>query len=151
MPSEVSQSRKDEYCMIPLIRGPQSCQTAVKQAVGVQLLSHVRLFCDPMDCDPPGSSVHGISQERILKWVAMPSSRRSSLPRDRTCVSCVVGGFFTTEPAGKPRTQRERKIVGTTCWGRGRRVSVDGDRAAGGQDESSGAGWHSRSHTCERL
>ena len=41
------------------------------------LLSHVRL-CDPMDCSPPGSSVHGILQARILEWVAMPSSRGSS-------------------------------------------------------------------------
>ena len=35
-------------------------------------------FCDPMDCSLPGSSVHGISQVRILEWVAMPSSRGSS-------------------------------------------------------------------------
>ena len=59
---------------------------------------------DPMDCSPPGSSVHGISQERIMEWVAMPSSRGSSRPRDRTHISCVsytVGGFFTTRPPGK--------------------------------------------------
>ena len=37
----------------------------------VQSLSCVRLFCDPMDCSPPGSCVHGISQARILEWVAM--------------------------------------------------------------------------------
>ena len=48
---------------------------------------------------PPGSSVHGILQVRVLKWVAMPSSRASSWPRDWThisCVSCIVAGFFTT-------------------------------------------------------
>ena len=45
--------------------------------------------CDPMDCSPPGSSVHGISQARILGWVAMPSSRGSSWPRDRTHISCI--------------------------------------------------------------
>ena len=39
-------------------------------------------LCDPVDCSPPGSSVHGILQARILEWVAMPSSRRSSRPRD---------------------------------------------------------------------
>ena len=39
-------------------------------------------LCDPMDGSPPGSSVHGIFQARILEWVAMPFSRRSSLPRD---------------------------------------------------------------------
>ena len=37
------------------------------------MLSHVQLFCNPMDCSPPGSSVHGISQARILQWVAFPS------------------------------------------------------------------------------
>ena len=42
--------------------------------------------CDPMKCSPPGSSVHGISQARILKWVAISFSRRSSWPRDWTCV-----------------------------------------------------------------
>ena len=47
---------------------------------------------DPMDCSPPGSSVPGIILERILKWVATSSSRRSSLPRDWThffCGSCI--------------------------------------------------------------
>ena len=44
---------------------------------------------DPMDCSPPGSSVHGILQARILEWNAMPSSRGSSQPRDRSCVSYV--------------------------------------------------------------
>ena len=45
--------------------------------------------CDPMDCSPPGSSVHGILQARILQCVAMPSFRGSSQSRDRTYVSCV--------------------------------------------------------------
>ena len=49
----------------------------------------------------PGSSVHGISQVRILEWVAISLSRGSSLPRDQTHISCL-GGFFTTEPPGKP-------------------------------------------------
>ena len=41
-------------------------------------------LCDPIDCSPPGSSVHGISQARILEWVVIPSSKGSSQPRDRT-------------------------------------------------------------------
>ena len=45
--------------------------------------------CNPMDYSPPGSSVHGILQARILEWVAISFSRRSSLPRDRTCISYV--------------------------------------------------------------
>ena len=44
---------------------------------------------DPMDCSPPGSSVRGILQARILEWVAMPSSRGSSRPRDQSRVSCI--------------------------------------------------------------
>ena len=68
----------------------------------LQLLSPVRLFCDPMDCSPPGSSVHRVSKARILEWVAISFSRESSQPRDKTCVSCIAGRFFTTEPPGKP-------------------------------------------------
>ena len=52
-------------------------------------------LCDPMDCSPPGSSVHGILQARILEWVAIPFSRGSSQPRDRTPVSYIAGRFFT--------------------------------------------------------
>ena len=54
---------------------------------------------DPKDCSPPGSSLHGILQVRILEWVAMPSTRGSSPPRDRTgisFVSWIAGGFFTS-------------------------------------------------------
>ena len=47
---------------------------------------------DPTDCSPPGSSVHGILQARILEWVAMPFSRGTSRPTDRTCISCI---FYT--------------------------------------------------------
>ena len=55
-------------------------------------------LCDRIDCSLPGSSVHGILQARTLEWVAMPSSRGSSQPRDRTCISYLAGGFFTAEP-----------------------------------------------------
>ena len=52
-------------------------------------------LCTPMDCRLPGSSVHGILQARILEWVAMPFSKGSSQPKDRTQVSHIAGGFFT--------------------------------------------------------
>ena len=61
--------------------------------------------CDPMDCSRPGSSVHGILQARILEWVAMPASRGSSPPRDRTCASCLLhwqAGSLPLAPPGKP-------------------------------------------------
>ena len=51
-------------------------------------------LCNPMDCSPPGSSVHRILQARILEWVAMPSSGGSSQPRDRTQVSHIASGYF---------------------------------------------------------
>ena len=59
-------------------------------------------LCIPMNCSQPGSSVHGISQVRILEWVAMFSSRGSSRPRDRTLPPALAGGFFTTKPPGQP-------------------------------------------------
>ena len=52
--------------------------------------------CEPKDCSPPGSSVHGILQARILEWVAIPFSRGSSRPGGQTWVSCIAGGFFTS-------------------------------------------------------
>ena len=46
-------------------------------------------LCNPLDCSPPGSSVHGFFQARILQWVAISFSKGSSWPRDQTCVSCI--------------------------------------------------------------
>ena len=51
-------------------------------------------LCNPMDCSPPGSSVRGTLQARILEWVAMPFSRKSSQPRDQTWVSHITSIFF---------------------------------------------------------
>ena len=52
-------------------------------------------LCNPMDCRTLGSSIHGISQARILEWVAISFLRGSSQPRDRTCVSNIAVRFFT--------------------------------------------------------
>ena len=63
-------------------------------------------FCNPVDYSLPGSSVHWILQARILEWVATPSSRGSSWPKDRThvsCAACTVGRLFTTESPRKPQ------------------------------------------------
>ena len=51
-------------------------------------------LCDPMACNLPGSSVHGILQARILAWVAIPFSKGSFQPRDWTWVSCIASRFF---------------------------------------------------------
>ena len=50
----------------------------------------------PTLCDPMDNTVHGILQARILEWVAFPFSRGSSEPGDRTQVSHIAGGFFTS-------------------------------------------------------
>ena len=54
-------------------------------------------FCDPIDCSLPGSSVHGIRQARILEWVAIPFSRGSSQPMDRTGISALQAGSLLAE------------------------------------------------------
>ena len=58
-------------------------------------------LCDPMDCSPPGSSVHGVLQARILAWVAISFSWGSSQLGDRTWSPPLAGGFLTSEPPGK--------------------------------------------------
>ena len=62
-------------------------------------------LCNPTDCSLPGPSVHGILQAKILEWVAMPSSRGSFQPRDRTLISCILHlqvGSLPLAPPGKP-------------------------------------------------
>ena len=67
-------------------------------------------LCGPMDFSRPGSSVHGIFQARILEWVAISFSRRSSQPRDRTLPlmsPVLAGGFSTLSPPGEVLLKRE--------------------------------------------
>ena len=51
-------------------------------------------LCNPMNCSPPSSSVHGISQARILEWGCHFLLQGTSQPRDQTQVSCIAGRFF---------------------------------------------------------
>ena len=71
-----------------------------------KLLPSCLTLCDPVDCSPPGSSVHAILQARILKWVAVLFCRGSSQSRDRTRVSYVYlywqAGSLPLAPPGKP-------------------------------------------------
>ena len=86
------------YCIAKWIRH-------IHTYLRVKLLQSCLTPCNPMNCSLPGSSVHGILQVRTLEWAAMLSAIGSSWPRDRTCSSCnscIAGGFFTTEPLGKP-------------------------------------------------
>ena len=72
-----------------------SCLATLNTCVVVVSHSVVSNSLQPMNCSPPGSSVHVILQARILKWVAISFSRGSSQPRDQTWVSCTAGRFFT--------------------------------------------------------
>ena len=83
-------------------------------------------LCNPMDCSPPGSSVHGILQARILEWVAIPFSwvaipfsRGSSQPRDQTRVSCVAGRFFTIWATREAWREDREEIKAITLCGQG--------------------------------
>ena len=75
-------------CSVPHT-GPGVPSGERKETVTARACVVSRFHCDSMDCSPPGSSVHGILQARILEWIAMPSSRRSFGPRDRTYISYV--------------------------------------------------------------
>ena len=68
------------------------------------------ILCDPVDCSPPGSSVHGILQARILEWVAIPFSMGSSPPGDQTRVSCIAGRFFIVWVTRKTQRKLEEKF-----------------------------------------
>ena len=89
------------------------CQTPLQETlIGSPRLQHSVCVCvlvvqscptlyDPTNYSPPGFSVHGIPQARILEWIATPFSRGSRRPRDRTLVSCISGRFFTVWATGK--------------------------------------------------
>ena len=68
-------------------RGQIYCFAVYHGVAPAKWLQSSPTLCDPVDCSPPGSSVPGILQARIPEWVAMPSSRGSSRPMDRTCIS----------------------------------------------------------------
>ena len=72
-----------------LSSGPRTSISMERACIRVQLLQSCSMFCDPMDCSSPGSSIHRVLQARILEWAALPSSRASSPPRDRTGVSSI--------------------------------------------------------------
>ena len=83
-----------------------------KMVLCVSVAQSCLTLCDPMDCNPPGSSVHGILQARILELVAMPSSKGSSQPRDRICLlpsPALAGGFFTTRATWEAQMMRYRE------------------------------------------
>ena len=90
-----------------------------KAKVKVLVARSCPTVCNPMDCSPSGSSVHGVLQARMLEWVAIPFSRGSSGPRDQAQSSCIPGGFFTSEPSGKTKGHSKRNVMGLPLWSSG--------------------------------
>ena len=86
------------FCLfVTILKFTVWCPSAILE-VFLPVLLHAKSLqlcptpCDLMDCSPPDSTVHEILQARILEWIAMPSSRGSFWPRDRTCtshISCI--------------------------------------------------------------
>ena len=72
------------------------------QVVVVLVTQSWPTLCNPLDCSLPDSSCLGILQARLLKWVAIPFSRRSSQISVQTWVSCITGRFFSVWTTGKP-------------------------------------------------
>ena len=71
-------------------------------------------LCNPLDCSPQGSSVHGIFQARIVEWVAISFSRESSQPRNQTCVtyvSCIASRFFTCWATREAHSVTETDLI----------------------------------------
>ena len=111
--------------------GTESVLQTLQGSPSARVLNHMRAcsvaqlcpsLCDPMDCSPPGSSVHGIFQTRILEWVATSSSKGSSPPRDWTespaASSCIgrqiLYHWATEEP--KQWYNYQRAIISMINW-----------------------------------
>ena len=72
-------------------------------------------LCDSMDGSPQGFSIHGIFQARILEWVAISTSRRSSWPRDQTQVTALQADFLLSKPQGKPQRMHAYELFYHYC------------------------------------
>ena len=81
-------------CLCKVYIGKRLISKIHKAKVKILVARLCLTLCDPMDCSPPGSSVCGILQARILEWIAILFSRGSFQPEDCTQVSCVAGRFF---------------------------------------------------------
>ena len=101
-------SRKCHQCSVKI---KQIMSNAI-MCVFAKLLQSFLTLCVPMDCSPPGSSVYGILQARILEWVATLSFRGSSQSRDQTCISCsscIAGRFCTDESSNVMMRDRKNR------------------------------------------
>ena len=77
------------FCWLRIHLSLESCVCVCVCVCVCSVAQSGPILCNPMDCSPPGFSVHGIFQARILEWIAISFSRGSSWPRDQTCVSYI--------------------------------------------------------------
>ena len=96
--------------------GIYTLENATKRCVCVHMRAQsCPTVCDPMDYSPPGSSVHGVLQARILEWVAISFSGGSSQPRDPTRVLCIAGNSLPLCPPRKPHSSVAFPNFKTDC------------------------------------
>ena len=96
------QHKREEHGMPTLV----NCASHTRASLFYESESEAAQSCltlwDPMGRSPPSSSIHGISQARVLEWVAISSSRGSFPSRNQTRVSGIGRRLVTTAPPGKP-------------------------------------------------
>ena len=94
------------YCLASsFIRHMDLCFSNVS-GMQAKLLQSCLTLCDPMDCSPPGSSVHRVLQEKYWSGLPCPPPEDQTHVSCVSCVSCIAGRFFTSEPQGKPNRSR---------------------------------------------
>ena len=96
-------------------------------------------LCDPTYCKPPGSSVRGIFQARIMEWVAILSSRRSSRPRDGTCFSCTgrqILYHWTTRKHSRKYTHIFKNNTSIILWAKEIKLEVGKSNRVLKEDQS---------------
>ena len=106
------------YCMILSMSSSRTGKTSrweQKSEQQLHLAQPCLPLCDPVDCSPPGSSVHGISQERMLEGVAIPSPGHLPNPGIKPASPALAGGLFTSSATWEPwlhRGKGQRKNAG---------------------------------------
>ena len=111
--------RTDVEAETPILWPPDAKETKKgrnRERKKVRVTQSRLTLCDPMDCSLPVSSIHGIFQARVLEWVAISFSRRSSQLRDRTQVSCIAGRHFTIWATRE--AQKLTHLKRPWCWER---------------------------------
>ena len=114
VPFWLQQEGWEDQQLKPLLQDRHFSEQASKEQK-VSVIQSCTTLCNSTDCSPP-DSVHGILQARILKWVAIPFSRGSSWPSDRTRISCIAGGFFTCTATRKTQKRSQKGFDPPKKW-----------------------------------